>query len=90
MKLGIPKETQTGETRVAVTPDTVKKLSAKGLEVLVEKSAGVDAHYTNDAYENAGAKLVDARTAYVSDIVFKVQKPRPDEIDQIKKGTVLV
>jgi NAD(P) transhydrogenase subunit alpha len=42
MKLGIPKETRTGETRVAVSPDTVKKLRAKGLEILIEKSAGID------------------------------------------------
>ena len=42
MKLGIPKETRTSEKRVAITPGTVKKLRAKGLEILVEKSAGVD------------------------------------------------
>ncbi|MDH3671759.1 MAG: hypothetical protein OES46_11410 [Gammaproteobacteria bacterium] len=42
MKLGIPKETRTGETRVGVTPDTVKKLRAKGPEILSEKFAGVD------------------------------------------------
>jgi NAD(P) transhydrogenase subunit alpha len=42
MKIGIPKETVAGETRVAVTSDTVKKLRAKGLEILIEKSAGID------------------------------------------------
>lgn len=90
MKLGIPKETRTGEMRVAITPDTVKKLRAKGLEILVEKSAGIDAHFTDDVYKNAGAKLVDAKAAYGSDIVFKVQKPKPDEIEQIRKGAILV
>ncbi len=44
MKIGIPKETQSGEARVATTPETVKKLRAKGLEILIEKSAGIDSH----------------------------------------------
>jgi len=44
MKIGIPKETQSRETRVAATPETVKKLRAKDLEILIEKSAGIDSH----------------------------------------------
>ncbi|MFQ6021485.1 MAG: Re/Si-specific NAD(P)(+) transhydrogenase subunit alpha [Acidiferrobacterales bacterium] len=90
MKIGIVKETQSGETRVAATPDTVKKLRAKGLEVLVEKSAGLGSHFTDDAYRKAGAELVDAQEAYAGEIIFKVQKPKQDEIGRIKKGAILV
>ncbi len=90
MKIGIPKETQSGEARVAATPDTVTKLRAKGLEVAVEKSAGLSAHFTDDAYRDAGAEIVNAAAALGADIVFKVQKPAKDEIEKLKKGAILV
>lgn len=90
MKLGIPKETQAGETRVAATPETVKKLRGKSLDVLVEKSAGLKAHLTDDAYRDASAELVDAKQALGADIVFKVQRPSEQEIRNLKKGAILI
>jgi len=90
MKLGVPKEIASGETRVAATPDTVKKLCAAGLEVVVEHGAGRGAHFTDEAYAAAGAKLVTSAEAFGSDIIFKVHKPTPAEILHMHKGAVLI
>ncbi|MFQ5993533.1 MAG: Re/Si-specific NAD(P)(+) transhydrogenase subunit alpha [Acidiferrobacterales bacterium] len=90
MKVGIPRETRPGESRVAATPETVKKLSVKGLAVIVQESAGMAAHYTDEAYRDAGAEIVNAANALGADIVLKVQKPTKDEIKRLKKGGMLV
>jgi NAD(P) transhydrogenase subunit alpha len=90
MNIGIPKETVAGERRVASTPDMVKKLTASGFTLLVERTAGVAAHYTDEAYRAAGAELVDRATALAADIVLKVRKPSPDEIAQMSDGAVLI
>ena len=90
MKVGIPKETLHGETRVAATPDTVKKLHAQGLEVLVERDAGRAAHFHDEAYEAVGATIGSAAAALGADIVFKVHKPDDAEIAQMKRGALLV
>ena len=75
MKVGIPKEITPGENRVSATPETVRKLCAAGLEVSVEQGAGLGAHYADEAYQDAGAMLVDTAQALGADIVFKVHKP---------------
>ncbi|HED14566.1 MAG TPA: Re/Si-specific NAD(P)(+) transhydrogenase subunit alpha [Gammaproteobacteria bacterium] len=90
MKLGIIKETQAGETRVAATPDTVKKICGKGLVVLIEKGAGSGSRYADTAYQEAGAELVDQNTALAADIVFKVAYPNTDELAQMSAGSLLV
>ncbi len=90
MKLGIIKETQAGETRVAATPDTVKRICGKGLAVLIEKGAGSGSRYANQAYQDAGAELVDQATALAADIVFKVAYPNADELAQMPAGNLLV
>jgi proton-translocating NAD(P)+ transhydrogenase subunit alpha len=92
MKLGIPKETLDIETRVAATPETVKKLIGLGLEVTVEAGAGGRAHIGDEAYRDAGATIgADAKaTVSDADIVFKVARPSPDEISLMKKGAMLV
>ncbi|NCA17340.1 MAG: NAD(P)(+) transhydrogenase (Re/Si-specific) subunit alpha, partial [Betaproteobacteria bacterium] len=63
MRIGIPKETFPGETRVAVTPETAKKLVGQGHSVIVEQSAGEKAHFLDAAYLAAGAELGDAKDA---------------------------
>lgn len=88
--IGIAKETRAGETRVAGTPDSVKKLIKKGHEVQVARGAGDLAGYSDAAYEASGAKLVDSAAVLASDIVLKIVKPTPDEILKMKKGTVLL
>ena len=90
MQIGVIKETAAGETRVASSPDTVKKLTAKGLNIVVERSAGVKAHFTDENFQNAGAKIVDRATACKSDFVFKINRPAPDEIALIPKDATVL
>ncbi|MBT8419932.1 MAG: Re/Si-specific NAD(P)(+) transhydrogenase subunit alpha [Gammaproteobacteria bacterium] len=89
MKIGIPKETIPGEFRVATVPDAVKKFCGKGFTVCVEKSAGESAHFTDEAYVQAGAQLVGNDEALGADLVLKVGVPAPGEIDKMKSGGVL-
>jgi NAD(P) transhydrogenase subunit alpha len=90
MKLGIPKESRAGETRVAATPEVVKKLIGKGFEVLVEAGAGVAAHYPDEQYTEAGATLVDRAAALGAELVAKVRKPNADEVAALAEGAVYV
>jgi len=90
MKAGIPKEYTAGETRVAATPETVKKLRAAGLAVAIETGAGLGAHFTDEAYREAGAEIVEHKTALGAEIVFKIHKPTPEEIRHLKSGAVLI
>jgi NAD(P) transhydrogenase subunit alpha len=90
MKLGIPKETRPNETRVAATPETVKKFKALGVEILVESGAGAGAHFADSDYAAAGATLVSARDALAADIVLKVQRPTAEELPHVRKGALLV
>ena len=79
MRIGIPRETRDSETRVAATPETVKKYVAAGHEVLVEQAAGLAAHFTDQAYEQAGAKIVDASQALAAPLILKVRAPSASE-----------
>lgn len=90
MNLGIPKERSHGESRVATTPEIAKKLIAGGLTVLVEKGAGEAAHYSDAAYQEAGAQLTDAAGALACDIVAKVRKPLADEVAAMREGAVFI
>ncbi len=96
MKLGIVRERRPHERRVAASPDTVKKLVGLGLDVVVERGAGLSAAIQDIAYAQAGASLVDnpADALGDADIVFKIRKPfgpdEPDnEVDLLKDGAVL-
>ena len=91
MQIGIPRETRPGETRVAATPETVKKLSASGKHTLVvEAGAGTSAAIPDDAYAAAGATIGSAADALGADIVLKVRGPWADELPQLKRGALLV
>jgi NAD(P) transhydrogenase subunit alpha len=89
MLLGIPRESHAGETRVAATPDTVRKLASLGLTVLIEHGAGSAACFPDAAYEQAGARLGSASEALAADIVFKVRGPDAGELAQIRRGALL-
>ena len=91
MKLAVPKEKRDGETRVAATPETVKKLKGLGLDITVEAGAGAGARISDADYEAAGASIApDTRTALDgADIVLKVRGPSADEIPLLKSGAVL-
>ena len=92
MKLAVLKERRTGESRVAATPETVKKLKALGLEVTIETGAGDGACIVDADYAAAGASIApDAAAALQdADIVLKVRGPEPAEIAGMKKGAALI
>jgi len=90
MLIGVPLETAAGETRVAVTPETAKKLKAQGHVLRVQSGAGVAASATDEAYVAAGAEIVDRAAAFGADLVLKVRAPLPDELGLLKPGAVLV
>jgi NAD(P) transhydrogenase subunit alpha len=91
MIIAIPKERRAGETRVAATPETVKKLKGLGLDVTVESGAGQLAHFSDADYSAAGATIApDAATALKNaDIVLKVRGPSDAEIASMKRGAIL-
>ena len=89
MRIGIPAETRSGETRVAATPETVKKLAAKH-QIIVQSGAGLPASVTDEAYAAAGAQIAGAAEAFGADIVLKVRAPNAEERAQIKPGTVVI
>lgn len=97
MKLAVPKERRAHERRVAVTPDTVKKLVALGLDVVVESGAGAAAAITDEAYRAAGAVVAaeETQTLGNADIILKVQRPLSaaeglDEFAMIRPGAMLI
>ena len=88
--IGIPKESLSGENRVAATPITVTQLLKLGFSVVVAKGAGVHASLDDQAYIDAGASLVSQKEALGADIVFKVNAPIDEEIALFKEGSTLV
>ncbi len=97
MKIGVPKEIWPGENRVALVPESCKKLSGAGIEVLVQHDAGANAFLTDDAYSGAGARLVaDAAPLYrEADLILKVQPPlvvpgKVNEVELMRPGSMLL
>ncbi|MDE1173730.1 MAG: Re/Si-specific NAD(P)(+) transhydrogenase subunit alpha [Parvibaculaceae bacterium] len=92
MRLAVPKERLEGETRVAATPDTIKKLVALGVEVVVETGAGAGARISDEDYKAAGASIAadEASALKDADVIFKVRTPGDDELALIKRGAMLV
>lgn len=90
MRIGIPREERDGERLVAATPATVAQLHKLGYDVVVETGAGTLAGWPDDAYAQAGATVVDALTAWASDIVTVVHAPAPGRLDELAAGGTLV
>ena len=90
MHIGIAKETAAGETRVAATPETVKKLVAQGHKIEIESGAGIAASVTDAAYQTAGATIVDRAAALAAGLVLAVRAPAAADLPQFKKGAALV
>jgi NAD(P) transhydrogenase subunit alpha len=90
--IGVPKEVEPTEKRVALVPDTVKKLVSQGHKVLVETNAGRNAHLLDEAYEAAGATIVRGHAAVFeqADLIVKVQKPTPEEVALLRRGQGLI
>lgn len=90
MRIGIPAETRPGETRVAATPETVKRLMAGKHQLVVQAGAGLNASITDEAYQEAGAEIGSASDAFGCEMVLKVRAPNAEERTMMKKGTVLI
>lgn len=90
MLIGVPRESAAGETRVAVTPETAKKLKAQGHRLLVESGAGVAASAIDEAYVAVGAEIVDRAAALGAELVLKVRSPDAAELALMKSGAALV
>ena len=90
MKVSVVKETAPGERRVALVPETIGKLTAAGLEVLVESGAGDSAWLTDDSYAEAGASVVSRNEAMAADVLLMVGKPDEAAIAAMHEGQVAI
>src|SRR5438128_1624101 len=90
ISIGVPKETRADESRVAATPDSVKRLIKLGFDVSVERSAGLAAGFYDAEYQSAGATLVATAEAWAKRIVVKVTPPLEAESSSLKSGTMLI
>jgi NAD(P) transhydrogenase subunit alpha len=91
MRIGVPKETAAGEHRVALVPEVVGKLKAKGLDVVVQADAGADAMLTDAAFVEAGAQIAsDAAEVWHSDVVVTIAPPDPQAIRGLGSGSILI
>jgi len=86
----VPRERRPGETRVAATPETVKRMVKEKLEVVVERGAGAQAHLADDAYAAAGARLADEAPWGDADVVLKVAPPLAEEAARVKRGALII
>jgi NAD(P) transhydrogenase subunit alpha len=91
MKVGVAKESAPGETRVAVVPDTARRLAGDGVDVVVERGAGESATFSDAAYGEAGGRIVSADELYAeADVVCRVRKPSSEEMARLRDGQVLL
>ncbi len=90
MKIGLPKETRPGETRIALTPLTAQKLIKKGFSLCLERTGGVLAGFPDQDYQDVGVELSDAQAAWACELVVKVNRPSLSELAHLKKGALLI
>jgi NAD(P) transhydrogenase subunit alpha len=88
--IGVPKETEAQENRVALIPDVAGRIIKKGLDVIVEPGAGESAHFSDAAYEAHGARIADQKSVYHADVVVKVAPPDEREIALFERGGALI
>ncbi|MDN4474871.1 alanine dehydrogenase [Demequina sp. SYSU T00192] len=89
MRVGVPAETKSGETRVALAPAGIDALTSRGHEVLVQAGAGRGAGIADADLEAAGARLVAAPDAWAADLVVKVKEPQPEELPLLRGNALL-
>lgn len=92
MKIGTIKESKSKETRVALTPDVVKNFVKQGFDCVIESGAGLHSYFTDEAYKNAGAEILNSAKAVcdASDVIVKVNAPSSEEISMMKEGSILI
>ncbi len=91
MRIGVPKEIKLQEHRIGLTPESVKALTSKGHEVLVENNGGFEAGFTNEDYKNAGAKIESKASDIFkkSDLIVKVKEPQANEVAMIRENQII-
>lgn len=89
MRIGVPKESKAGETRVAATPKTVAQMIKLGYDVIVESGAGEASAYPDQGYVEAGASLGETAEVWASDVVAKINAPTDAEVPQLTSGAIL-
>ena len=89
LTIGVPKETEAGERRVALVPDMARRLVGEELNVLIEQGAGEGAYHEDAAYKKGGAEVVRREEAFGADVVLKVQPPSEEEIGLLREGQVV-
>ena len=90
MRIGVPLETRANETRVAATPETVKKFISQGHTVIVQSNAGLASSQPDSAYESVGATIGSAADALGAELVLKVRAPDTNELAQMNANAVLL
>ncbi len=91
MKVGVARETAPGERRVALVPEALGKLTAAGLEILIERGAGDGAFLPDQAYADAGATIVSADELYAqAEVILRVQKPAEPEVARLRSGQTVI
>ena len=91
MIIGVPKEIKLQEHRIGLTPNSVKVLTNKGHEVLIQDSGGFEAGFSNENYKNAGAKIIEKAEEIFkkSEIIVKVKEPQMNEVKMIREGQII-
>jgi len=91
MKIGVPKEIKPQETRIGLTPDSVKNLVSNGHQVLIENNGGSEAGFDNSHYTSAGAKIIDKAEDIFNDseIIVKVKEPLSNEVQMIRENQIV-
>jgi alanine dehydrogenase len=91
MRIGVPKETKPQESRIGLTPNSVKILTSNGHEILVENNGGFEAGFYNNQYTKAGAKIIDKAEDIFNDadIIVKVKEPMANEIKMIRENQIV-
>jgi len=91
MKVGVARETYPDERRVALVPDSVKKLQDAGLSVIVERGAGATASFPDQSYVDAGAKVVNTAALYgTADVILRIHRPSADEAKMLREGQTVI
>jgi H+-translocating NAD(P) transhydrogenase subunit alpha len=90
MKVGVPNQAEQGEPRVALVPEAIRRLGARGIEVVVESGAGAQANHSDDAYREVGATVASADDAWGAEVVCVVRAPSDEQIGRLAEGSVLI
>src|SRR5204862_6983435 len=90
MRVGVPNQSGAGETRVALVPDVIRRLGARGVQIVVESGAGESSHLPDAAFEEAGASIGSADDAGGADVVAVVRAPGSSDVERLDRGAVVI